>query len=97
MTTNPDEYQARARYLNWVLEAFLAADTHDEALPKTSRMVRQRVEAGDPVAADIDNALFIWIMRWWNPYRIPQTASDRYRILGEVRDELRLAQELAQL
>ncbi|POY04857.1 hypothetical protein C3469_04335 [Mycobacterium kansasii] len=96
MTNDTDEYQRRALYLHWALEAFKAAGFNDRAVPITSRMLAEKAQT-DPVAAEISTAMFVLICKWWNPYRIEQTAADRYEVIAELRDEQLTATELAEL
>jgi hypothetical protein len=92
----PDEYARRARYLNWARQAFIAVGFHPESVPITCRMLRD-AEQRDPVAADISTAMFVWVSRWWNPYRTATESAERLAVLDEIAREHRLAQELAAL
>lgn len=91
-----DEYQRRARYLHWVVEAFQAAPFNDQAITTTNRMLAEQAES-DPVAAEVSNGMFVWSSRWFNPYRVGLEAVDRAGVFNEVRAELRMAIELAEL
>lgn len=91
-----DEYALRARYLSWCLEAFLAADHHNDAIRTTCTMLRNKAHSDD-VAAEISTAMFVWVSRWHNPYRIASTAVDRYDVITELRHEVLAAKELAAL
>lgn len=75
-----DEYEPRARYWNWVLQALLA--DHPEALPRTFNMLR--AEAGD-IARGVEFKLSVLVLQ------------DRGVAIDAARNELRLAEELAEL
>lgn len=76
------EYHERARLWNWVLQAFLVDAINPNAIPATVRMLRDH---GGPIAAEIEAKTTTLIQR------------QRGIAIDELRSELRLAEELAEL